>query len=78
MNTPLDSVSHLSAIHDQGALGWNAMGAFNVSMPRPMNAEVVADFVASTRQEKPAQPHFGASFWASLSVTAGRKAAAVA
>ncbi|GAA5139664.1 hypothetical protein GCM10023213_20730 [Prosthecobacter algae] len=78
MNTSLDSASHLSATPNEFALGWNAMEAFNASVARPMNAEIVADFVASARQEKPAKPHFVASFWTALSVAGGRKAAAIA
>ncbi|MES2507128.1 MAG: hypothetical protein V4599_10505 [Verrucomicrobiota bacterium] len=78
MNTPLDSVSHLPAGHDQGMLGWKAMGAFNISLPGPMNADIVADFVASTRQEKPSAPRFWGSFWTAVSVTSGQEASAVA
>lgn len=78
MNTALNSVSHLPATANDFALGWDAMGGFNANVARPMNAEIVADFVASVRQEKPAKPHFTASFWSILSVNGGQKAAAIA
>lgn len=63
---------------DQVALGWTSMGAFGQGTASFVNAELVADFVASVRPEGPSKVRFLSSFWTSLSAPSAHAQVAVA